>query len=98
MLPTLLLLILLNLILGIVFGFIHRGKEDYTGLLRNGAVAGLVLGIIFVFAVQYLPPGGMSFDVGVQGVFGIFIEIFIFLLIFLLGALIGDRIEGIRKK
>jgi hypothetical protein len=98
MLPTLLLLILLNLILGIVFGFIHRGKEDYTGLLRNGAVAGLVLGIIFVLAVQYLPPGGQSFDVGIQGVLGIFIEIFIFLLIFLLGAFIGDRIEGIRKK
>jgi len=37
------LILLLNLILGIVFGFIHRGKEDYTGLLRNGAIAGLLL-------------------------------------------------------
>lgn len=98
MLPSLLLLIFLNLILGIVFGFIHRGKEDYTGLLRNGVIAGLVLGIILVLAVQFLPLGGMGFDLGVPGVLGIFIEIFLFLLIFLLGAFIGDRIEGIRKK
>ena len=92
------LILLLNLILGIVFGFIHRGKEDYTGLLRNGAIAGLLLGIIFVLASNYLIPRGMSIDIGIPGVLGIFSEIFIFLILFLLGAFIGDKIEGIRKK
>lgn len=92
------LLLLLNLILGIAFGFIHHGKEDYTGLLRNGAIAGLLLGIIFVLAAKYLIPGGMSIDIGISGVLGIFVEIFIFLIIFLLGTFIGDKIEGIRKK
>jgi hypothetical protein len=92
------LLILLNLILGIVFGFIHRGKEDYFALLRNGVIAGLLLGLIFVLAANYLIPGGISIDIGIPGVLGIFIEIFIFLIIFLMGAFIGDKIEGIRKK
>ena len=92
------LLILLNLILGIVFGFIHRGKEDYFALLRNGALAGLLLGIIFVLASNYLIPRGMSIDIGIPGVLGIFSEIFIFLILFLQGAFIGDKIEGIRKK
>ena len=87
------LILLLNLILGIVFGFIHRGKEDYTGLLRNGAIAGLLLGIIFVLAARYL-----SIDFGFTGILGILIEIIIFLIIFILGAFIGDKIEGIRKK
>ena len=92
------LLILLNLILGIVFGFIHRGKEDYFALLRNGALAGLLLGIIFVLASNYLIPRGMSIDIGIPGVLGIFSEIFIFLILFLLGAFIGVNIECIRKK
>jgi hypothetical protein len=91
------LLEILNLILGIVFGFFHRGNEDYTGILRNGAIAGLILGIIFVLIAMYLP-GGMSINVGFLGVFGIFIEIIIFVIIFILGAFIGDRIESIRKK
>jgi hypothetical protein len=92
------LLEILNLILGIIFGFFHRGKEDYTRLLKNGVIAGLVLGIIFVLAAQYLVPGGMSIDIGFLGVPGIFIEIIIFLVIFILGAFIGDKLEGLKKK
>ena len=93
MLLELLSLILLNLILGIVFGFIHHGKEDYIGLLKNGALAGVLLGIIFVLAARYL-----SIDFGFPGILGIIFEIFIFLIIFILGTFIGDKIEGIRKK
>lgn len=92
------LLIVLNLILGIVFGFIHRGKEDYFALLRNGALAGLLLGIIFVLAANYLVPGGMGTGTGLMAVAGIFGEIFLFFIIFLLGTFIGDKLEGIRKK
>jgi len=92
------LLILLNLIMGIVFGFIHRGKEDYVALLRNGALAGLLLGVIFVLAANYLVPGGIGTGTGVPAVAGIFGEIFLFFLIFLLGAFIGDKLEGVRRK
>ena len=92
------LLEILNLILGIVFGFFHKGKEDYYSLLKNGVIVGLVLGIIFVVAAKNLVPGGMSIDIGFLGTPGIFIEIFLFLVIFILGAFIGDKIESIRKK
>jgi hypothetical protein len=89
---------LLNVIFGIVFGFFHRGKEDYTGLLRNGAIVGIILGIMFVLIAIYLVPAGTSINVGFLGIFGIFIEIIIFVIIFILGAFIGDRLESVLKK
>jgi hypothetical protein len=89
---------LLNLILGIAFGFFHRGKEDFNGILRNSAIIGIVLGIVFVIAAMYLLPGGITSDVGFLGVFGIFITILIFVIIFIVGAFIGDWLEGVIKK
>jgi hypothetical protein len=92
------LLEVLNFIIGIAFGFFHRGKEDYSGLLRNGAIAGTVLGIIFVLISLYLVPGNMSIDFQFLGVFGIFIDIILFVIIFMLGAFTGDKLETILKK
>lgn len=92
------LLEILNLILGIAFGFFHKGKEDYYSLLKNGVIVGLVLGIIFALAAEYLIPGGISINFGTLGAPGIFLEIFMFLVIFILGAFIGDKIEQIVRK
>ncbi len=89
---------LLNFIIGITFGFFHHGKEDLTGILRNSAIIGIVLGIIFVLVSMFVVPGGISSDVGFLGVFGIFIEILIFVIIFIVGAFIGDWLEGVLKK
>ena len=89
---------LLNLILGIAFGFFHKGKEDYYSLLKNGVVIGLVLGIIFVLAARYLVPGGMSLGIGDFGTPGFFIEIFIFVIVFILGTFVGDWLERVFKK
>lgn len=89
---------LLNFIIGVTFGFFHRGKEDLTGILRNSAIIGIVLGIIFVLVSMFLVPGGISGDVGFLGVFGIFIEILIFVIIFIVGAFMGDWLEGLLKK
>ena len=89
---------LLNFIFGIAFGFFHRGKENYTGILRNGAIAGTILGIVFVLVSMYLIPGSVSIEVGFLGVFGIFIEIILFVIIFILGAFIGDKLEPLLKK
>ena len=88
---------LLNFIIGIAFGFFHRGKEDFMGILRNGAIAGLVLGIIFVLVSMFLVPGEISIEVGF-GVFGIFIKIMIFVIIFIVGTFIGDWFEDVQKK
>jgi hypothetical protein len=89
---------ILDLILGIAFGFFHKGKEDYYSLLKYGVVIGLVLGIIFVLAARYLVPGGMSIRIGDFGVPGFFIEIFIYLVIFILGAFAGDLLERFFRK
>jgi len=92
------LLEILNLILGIAFGFFHKGKEDYYSLLKNGVIVGLILGIIFVLAAEYYFPAGISINFGALGAPGIFLEIFMFVVIFILGAFIGDKIEQIVRK
>jgi hypothetical protein len=89
---------LLNFIIGITFGFFHHGKEDLTGILKNSAIIGIILGIIFVLISMFLIPGGISIGVGFLGVFGIFIEIMIMVIIFIVGAFIGDWLEGVLKK
>ena len=89
---------ILNLIFGIAFGFFHKGKEDYYGLLKNGVIAGLVLGIVFVLAEQYLVPGSTSINFGSMGAAGFFIEIFFFLVIFIIGTFVGDWLERTFRK
>ena len=89
---------LLNLILGIAFGFFHKGKEDYYSLLKNGVIVGVVLGIIFVFAVLYIFHSDMIIDVEGFGAPGFFIAIVLFLVIFIIGAFIGDKVESLLKK
>jgi hypothetical protein len=89
---------LLNFIIGIAFGFFHRGKEDFMGILRNGAIAGLILGIIFVLIDMFFVPGSMSISAGFLGIFGIFIVIILYVIIFIVGAFIGDWLEGVLRK
>jgi len=89
---------LLALLLGMAFGVFHPGKEDYKGLIRNGAITGIVAGIIFLLVSMFLIPGGMSIDFGFLGVFGFLIVIVIFVLLFIAGAFIGDRLERILRK
>ncbi len=89
---------LLNFIIGIAFGFLHRGKEDFMGILRNGAIAGLILGIIFVLISTFVVPGGMSLNASFLGIFGIFIVIILYVIIFIVGAFIGDWLEGVLRK
>jgi hypothetical protein len=88
---------LLTFIIGIAFGFLHRGKEDFMGILRNGAIAGLVLGIIFVLIATFVVPEGMTLSASFLGVFGIFVVIILYVIIFIIGAFIGDWLEGLRK-
>jgi len=89
---------LLDLLIGIVFGFFHKGKEDYMGLIRNGAITGLVTGIIFVLVSIFIAPDSMSVSLGYLGAIGFLIEILIFVVIFIAGTFIGDCIERALKK
>ncbi len=85
---------LLDLVIGIAFGFFHRGKEDYMGILRNGAIAGIAAGIVFVLALYLLSPGTAGTAFGYFGPIGVIIEILIYIVIFMAGTFIGDRIEN----
>jgi hypothetical protein len=89
---------LLNFTLGIAFGFFHRGKEDFVGILKNSAIIGFVLGSIFVLASMFLVPEGISIGIGFLDVYRIFIVIILFVIIFIMGALIGDWLESALKK
>jgi hypothetical protein len=89
---------ILDLVLGIAFGFLHKGREDYYILLRNGVIVGLVLGTIFVLSARYIVPGGMSINTGYLGTPGIFIDIFFFVIIFIIGSFAGDWLERVFRK
>ena len=89
---------LLNLIMGIAFGFFHHGKEDYMGLIRNGVITGAIMGIFFVLTWAYLVPGDILISLGYSGVFGMFIDLILFVIIFIVGAFIGDWLAGVLKK
>lgn len=89
---------LLTLLIGIAFGFFHKGKEDYWGILRNGAVLGIVIGVLAVLISMFLAPGSTSLSFDFLGIFGTILVILIFVILMIVGAFIGDRIERILKK
>ena len=88
---------LLDLVIGIAFGFFHRGKEDYMGILRNGAIAGIAAGVVFALAMYLLSPATAGTAFGFFGPLGIIIEILIYVVLFMAGTFIGDRIESAMK-
>jgi uncharacterized protein YneF (UPF0154 family) len=89
---------LLDLLIGIIFGFFHKGKEDYTGILRNGAIVGIVVGVVFGLVMYLLAPGSVIFNFGYLGIVGLIIDILIFVVIFFAGVYIGDWIERFKKR
>ena len=89
---------LLTFLIGIAFGFFHKGKEDYWGILRNGAVLGIVIGILSVLISMFLAPGSTSLSFDFLGIFGTMLVILVFVILMIAGAFIGDQIERILKK
>lgn len=89
---------ILTFVIGIAFGFLHKGNEDYWGIIRNGALIGVVVGLVSVLASMYLVPGGLSLDFDFLGAFGIILVIILFIIILVAGAFIGDRIERMVRK
>ena len=89
---------ILILVIGIAYGFLHKGKEDKWGLLKIGAVIGIVLGIIFGALAIFLAPGAISLGIGMIGALGIFIAIILLAIIFIVGVFIGDFLESHLRK
>nr|WP_319377315.1 hypothetical protein [uncultured Methanoregula sp.] len=90
--------LLLVLILGIAYGFLHKGKEDKLALLKIGAVIGIILGIVFGLASIFLFPGLFGIGLGLIGAIGIFVAIIIYAIIFIIGVFVGDFLEDQFRK
>ena len=89
---------LLTLIIGITFGFFHKGKEDYLAIFRNGALLGIVIGVLSVLISLYIAPGSTTVKFDFLGIFGTVLVIIVFVIIMVAGAFIGDRFEKVLKK
>jgi len=89
---------LLILVIGIAYGFLYPGKEDKWGLLKTGAIIGIVLGILFGLIALFFAPGAIGLGVGMVGGIYIFIGIITLVIIFIAGVFIGDFIQGALKK
>ena len=84
---------LLTFFIGIVFGFLHKGKEDYRGILRNGIIFGVIVGLTAVLISTYLAPGCMSVGFDFLGAFGIILVVIVFVILLVIGAFLGDLLE-----
>ncbi len=85
------LLEVLTIAIGAIYGYLKPGKEDRTALLKKGVLIGIVLGLVFT---------GLGMLVNVRflllsGVVGflIFIEVIILAVLFIIGTFIGDWLE-----
>ena len=84
---------LLDLAIGIGFGYGHRGKEAYGEILRNGFVAGVIMSLILLAISAVLMPKEFGSGVLFPGIFGLIVTMVIYIVIFVVGTLIGDQIE-----
>ncbi len=89
---------LLILVIGVAFGYLRKGKEDFWGLLKTGAILGIVLAVIFGIIAFLFAPGTIGLGLGLAGGIGIFIGVILLVIIFLAGVFIGDWLEGMQIK
>ncbi len=89
------LLEVLTIAAGIIYGYLKPGREDRSALLKNGLLIGIILGLVFtglgmLVNIRFLL---LSSLVG----FIIFIEVIILAVLFILGTFIGDWLEEKNK-
>lgn len=85
------LLEVLTIAAGTIYGYLKPGKEDRTSLLKKGVLIGIILGLVFtglgmLVNIKFLL---LSSVVG----FLMFIEVVIIAVLFILGTFIGDWLE-----
>lgn len=85
------LLEVLTIAVGAIYGYLKPGKEDRTALLKKGVLIGIILGLVFtglgmLVNIKFLL---LSSVVG----FLMFIEVVIIAVLFILGTFIGDWVE-----
>ena len=86
---------ILVLLMGVVFGFIRRGKEERRKVLEV-LVISVFLGLTSATALSYLVLDGVGLG-ELVGIFGISIAAIIYAIVFIFGTYIGDVLEKFRK-
>jgi len=82
---------ILIIIIGIIYGYMKKGKEDRFALLKKGAIIGIILGAIMV-VLGLIGGGGILLLGGLAGA-AVFIEVIILAVLFIIGTYIGDMLE-----
>ncbi len=85
------LLEILTVVIGVVYGYLKPGKEDRKALLKKGILIGIILALIFV-GLGALAGGRFLLFGGVVGALAFF-EVIILAVIFIVGTFIGDWLE-----
>ena len=83
---------ILIIVIGIIYGYMNKGKEDRSAILKKGAIIGIILGAIMV-VLGMIGGGGILLFGSLAGVY-IFIEVIILAVLFIIGTYIGDMLEG----
>ncbi len=81
------------LIIGVSYGFLHKGIEDTRSLLKAGATVGVVLGIILGPLALFYSPGLTGLGLDQTGLGGILLLVITLVILFILGVFLGDLVE-----
>ncbi len=88
---------LIFFILGVIYGFLHRGREDRIGMLKKAIGIGTALGLIFGFLIAIFLPG-------ILGLFAVGMSIVAFIMLiltiavpFIIGTMFGDLMESLLR-
>jgi len=85
-----------TIVIGAIYGYLKRGKEDRKALLKKGFIIGVILALIFVgLGIIFTGTKLLLFN-GVVGVV-MFIEVIILAVLFIIGTFIGDWLEEKNK-
>ncbi len=88
----------LIIIVGIIYGYAHPGKEDRVHILKKGLRYGFIIGAIFGFIGLFTGNISVALASGFVGIIGFIIVALIISIEFVIGTFIGDFLEEKIKK
>ncbi len=89
---------LLIIIAGIIYGYVHPGKEDRLHIIKKSLKYGLVIGAVFGVLGLFTGNILVALARGIGGTIGLIIMALIISIYFVIGTLVGDFLEEKFKK
>ncbi len=88
----------LIIIVGIIYGYAHPGKEDRVHILKKGLRYGFIIGAIFGFIGLFTTNISVALARGFSGILLFLLIAFMISIEFVIGTFIGDFLEEKIKK